>query len=102
MKNSPLYLLSYPKRLTALYGVSKRKEYIFLTHKKCSVIGTFRVPNGKRLNLRELLEDVPPLDPLLKEGIEETEIFPNYEIKLKQAQKTSKWHRPVSSQAPSD
>ena len=34
----------------------------------------------KGSNLRELLQDVPPLDPLLKEGIEETlELFPNYE-----------------------
>ena len=83
------------------YGVpQKRKRYIFLlTHKKrCSTIWDFPShPMEKGKNLRELLKEVPPLDPLLKEGMEETlELFPNYKEKLRQAQKISKWHQPVS------
>ena len=82
------------------YGVpQRRKRYIFLlTHKRCSTIWDFpSVPMEKGKNLRELLKDVPPLDPLLKEGMEETlELFPNYEKKLKHAQTISKWHCPVA------
>ena len=82
------------------YGVPQsRKRYVFLlTRKDEPKIWTFPervIEKGK--TLRELLQDVPPLDPLLKEGIEETlKMFPKYEKKLHNAAKVSKWHRPVA------
>ena len=82
------------------YGVPQRRlRYIFLlTHKKMSQVWDFpnsSMEQGK--TLRELLKDVPPLDPLLREGLEETlTLFPDYQTKLEVAQRISKWHRPVA------
>ena len=82
------------------YGVpQRRRRYIFLlTHKKMSKIWDFpSTPMEQGKTLRELLSDVPPLDPLLSEGLEETlALFPDYQSKLEVAQQTSVWHRPVA------
>lgn len=49
----------------------------------------------KEITLRDAIGNLPSLDPLLREGIEETiKRFPNYEAKRIAAAKVSKWHYP--------
>lgn len=47
------------------------------------------------ITLEEALRDVPSLDPIVKEGYEQTiELFPDFEKKKEEAAKISKWHKP--------
>lgn len=72
-----------------------RKRNIFLLVKKSeNVIWEF--PTKEReVTLREAIGFLPSLDPLLREGLEETlKHFPNYERKREEGLKISKWHFP--------
>lgn len=54
------------------------------------------MPEKKEIiTLRDAISSLPSVDPLLKEGIEETLIlFPDYDKKRIKAEKISKFHRP--------
>ena len=72
-----------------------RKRNIFLLSRK-DMNYVWQVPKKKKtITLRDAIYDLPSVDPLLKEGLEETlKLFPNYLIKKENAGKVSKFHRP--------
>lgn len=72
-----------------------RKRNIFLLSRKDQPY-VWEVPSPKpKITLREAIGDLPSLDPLLKEGLEETlKLFPDYLTKKQNCQKLSKLHRP--------
>ena len=72
-----------------------RKRNIFLLSRK-DMNYVWQVPKKKKtITLRDAIYDLPSVDPLLKEGLEETlKLFPNYLIKKENAEKVSKFHRP--------
>lgn len=79
------------------YGVPQmRKRNIFLlTRKDMNYKWEMPSPFEKEVTLRDVLWDVPTLDPLLIEGEDETlKLFPDYFKKIECAKKTSKWHLP--------
>lgn len=78
------------------YGVAQmRKRNIFLLSRK-DMNYVWQVPKKKKIiTLRDAIYDLPSVDPLLKEGLEETlKLFPDYLIKKENAEKVSKFHRP--------
>lgn len=72
-----------------------RKRNIFLLSRK-DMHYIWQIPEKKkRITLRDVLYNLPSVDPLLKEGIEETlKIFPDYYKKKEIAEKLSKFHHP--------
>ncbi len=72
-----------------------RKRNIYLLSRK-DMKYIWQMPNKKKLiTLKDAIYDLPSVDPLLKEGLDETlKLFPNYLIKKEQAKKVSKFHRP--------
>ena len=79
------------------YGIPQmRKRNIFLlVRKDLNFFWNFPKPTNKILNLREALKSVPSIDPLLREGIEDTiKMFPEFEKKKKIGHRLSKWHYP--------
>ena len=72
-----------------------RKRNIFLISRK-DMEYKWQIPlKKKRITMREAIYDLPSVDPMLKEGYEETlKLFPDFEIKRKEALKISKFHRP--------
>lgn len=72
-----------------------RKRNIFLLSRK-DLKYIWQIPQKKKqITLRDAIYDLPSVDPLLKEGIEETLIlFPDYYIKKEAAEKISKFHHP--------
>ena len=78
------------------YGVPQlRERNIFLLVRK-DLPYVWEFPEKqKEITLREAIGNLPSLDPLLREGIEETlKHFPDYENKKLQGLKISKWHYP--------
>lgn len=79
------------------YGVPQmRQRNIFLMTRN-NIDFTWEFPNEKEqiVTLRDALWDLPSLDPIIKEGYEETiKLFPDFEKKKEEAAKVSKWHRP--------
>lgn len=78
------------------YGVPQlRKRNIFLLVRKGeNVIWEFP-HKEKEITLKEAIGFLPSLDPLLREGINETlKRFPNYEKKREEGLKISKWNFP--------
>lgn len=78
------------------YGVPQlRERNIFLLVKKeYNYIWEFP-QKQKEITLEEAIGNLPSLDPLLREGIDETlKRFPNYELKRKAGLQISKWHYP--------
>lgn len=78
------------------YGVPQlRERNIFLLVRKDQNI-KWEFPEKKtEITLFEAIGHLPPLDPLLREGLDFTrQKFPDYEEKKKKAAKISKWHRP--------
>ena len=73
-----------------------RKRNIFLlTRKDLNIKWNFPKKKKKIITLKEALKKVPSLDPLLREGYDETvNMFPNFELKKKIGAKLSKWHYP--------
>ena len=72
-----------------------RKRNIFLLSRK-DMNYIWQMPNKKeRITLKDAIYDLPSVDPLLKEGLEETiKLFPDYLEKKEKAEKISKIHRP--------
>ncbi|MBR6162655.1 DNA cytosine methyltransferase [bacterium] len=72
-----------------------RKRNIFLLSRK-DMKYTWQVPpKKKKITLKEAIGNLPSVDPLLKEGLEDTlEVFPDYLKKKEVAQKISKFHHP--------
>lgn len=73
-----------------------RKRNIFLlTRKDLNIKWNFPKKKKNIITLKEALKKVPSLDPLLREGYDETvNMFPNFELKKKIGAKLSKWHYP--------
>ncbi|MEY8257492.1 DNA cytosine methyltransferase [Erysipelotrichaceae bacterium 66-17] len=78
------------------YGVPQlRERNIFLLVKNDLDIEWEFPQKQKEITLEEAIGDLPSLDPLLREGIEETlKHFPDYEKKRAEGLKISKWHYP--------
>lgn len=79
------------------YGVPqmRKRNIVLLSRKDMDYKWQMPKPYDKEITLREAFADVPSLDPLLKEGIEETvQLFPDYEKKKSIGQQVSPWHKP--------
>lgn len=78
------------------FGVPQmRKRNIFLLSRKDMNYVWQVPPKRKVVTLKDAIYDLPSVDPLLREGLEETlKLFPNYLIKKEAAEKFSKFHRP--------
>lgn len=78
------------------YGVPQlRERNIFLLVRNDINIEWEFPAKQKEITLEEAIGKLPSLDPLLREGIEETKKrFPDYEKKKKAGLKVSKWHCP--------
>jgi DNA (cytosine-5)-methyltransferase 1 len=72
-----------------------RKRNIFLLSRK-DVKYIWQMPEPKKnITLKKAIYELPSVDPLLKEGYEETiKFFPRFEQKKKIAEKVSKYHYP--------
>ena len=78
------------------YGVPQLRErnIFLLVRNDINLIWEFP-DKQKEITLSEAIGDLPSLDPLLREGIEETiRHFPDYEAKRQAGLEISKWHRP--------
>lgn len=79
------------------YGVPQmRQRSIFLMSRKdMNFKWEFPEKNEKVVNLKDVLWDLPSLDPIVKEGYDKTiELFPDFEEKKRKAELVSKWHKP--------
>lgn len=77
------------------YGVAQsRQRYIYLLSKRSlNIEWEFPQKKQKILTLRDVLYDLPSLDPLLREQNERWR-FPDYEVKREKGLEVSKWHTP--------
>lgn len=77
------------------YGVpQQRKRAIFLLARKdTNMVWEFPAPNQNFTTLKDVIGDLPSLDPLVKEK-EFRNVFPDYDKKRKKGLKVSKWHFP--------
>ncbi len=95
---SDKYNINEDQRVKAMdHGVPQmRPRCIFLMSRKDTQIKwEFPVVEENKVTLKEALKGIPPLDPKLREGYEETlKMFPDYEKKKKEGAKFSKWHFP--------
>ena len=72
----------------------RRRNIFLLSRKDMGYVWEMPKPH-KHITLKEAIGDLPPVDPLLKEGLEETiKLFPDFERKKKEALKVSKFHFP--------
>ena len=79
------------------YGIPQmRKRNIFLLIRKdLGFVWNFPKLDKRIISLKEALKNIPSLDPLLREGYEETlKMFPDFEEKRKKGLKISKYHYP--------
>lgn len=79
------------------YGVPqmRKRNIVLLTRYDQKYRWEMPKPFEKEITLRDILWDVPSLDPLLMEGEEETlKLFPDYLKKKEEGLKVSKWHYP--------
>ncbi len=73
----------------------RKRNIILLTRKDMKYIWQMPEPHNKEISLRDAFKSIPPLDPFLREGIEETiTLFPEYEKKKEKGLEFSKWHYP--------
>lgn len=72
-----------------------RRRNIFLLSRR-DMKYVWEVPKAKKqITLRDILYDLPSVDPILNEGIEETlKLFPNFYEKQNKAFELSKFHHP--------
>lgn len=77
------------------YGVPQsRSRYIYLmTKRSLGILWEFPEKNRKILTLKDVLYDLPSLDPMLREQSERWR-FPEFEKKRKAGAAVSKWHIP--------
>lgn len=72
----------------------RRRNIFLLSRKDMEYVWEMPKPH-KHITLLEAIGDLPPVDPILKEGIEETlKLFPDFEKKQKEALKVSQFHFP--------
>ena len=72
-----------------------RKRNIFLLSRKDMKYIWQVPPKKKKITLKEAIGNLPSVDPLLKEGLDDTlKVFPDYLKKKETAQKISKFHHP--------
>jgi len=79
------------------YGVPqmRKRNIMLLSRFDMKYVWEMPKPFEKEITLKDVLWDVPSLDPLLMEGIEETLLlFPDYEKKKEAGANVSKWHFP--------
>ncbi|MEE1304390.1 MAG: DNA cytosine methyltransferase [Agathobacter sp.] len=78
------------------YGVSQmRPRCIFLLSSKDTNVKWEFPKKEKVIPLKDILMSVPSVDPLVREGYDETlKMFPDFEKKKKAALEVSKWHYP--------
>lgn len=79
------------------YGVPqmRKRNIMLLSRYDMRYVWEMPKPFEHEITLKDVLWDVPSLDPLLMEGIEETLLlFPDYEKKKEAGAKISKWHFP--------
>lgn len=79
------------------YGVPqmRKRNIMLLSRYDMEYVWEMPKPFEYEITLKDVLWDVPSLDPLLMEGIEETLLlFPDYEKKKEVGAKISKWHFP--------
>ena len=92
------YFVNKDQRVKAMdYGVPQmRPRCIFLfSRKDTGIKWDFPPIEEHRVVLREALNGIPSLDPMLREGYEETiKLFPHFEEKRLNGEKVSKWHFP--------
>lgn len=93
-----LYFVNKDQRVKAMdYGVPQmRPRCIFLfSRKDTNFIWDFPAVEEHKVTLKEALDGIPSLDPLLREGYSETiKMFPHFEEKKKRGLEVSKWHYP--------
>ncbi|MBQ8084745.1 MAG: DNA cytosine methyltransferase [Lachnospiraceae bacterium] len=92
------YYVNEDQRVKAMdYGVPQmRPRCIFLfSRRDTGILWNFPTVEKSQVTLADALKDIPSIDPLLREGYEETiKLFPDYESKKAEALKVSKWHYP--------
>lgn len=79
------------------YGIpqTRRRNIYLLSRKETGVSWNFPKKHSKIVTLKDALENIPSLDPHLREGYEDTlKLFPDFETKKKAGLKLSKWHYP--------
>lgn len=92
------YIISFHQINTENYGVpqSRRRTIILLTRRNQKVVWELPEETENRVTLKDVIGDLPSLDPFIKD-IDETEfraMFPEYEKKKAEAEKVSIWHQP--------
>ena len=92
------YNISFHQINTENYGVpqSRRRTIILLTRKDQKLVWELPEENEDRVTLEDVIGDLPPLDPFIKDidEIEFKKMFPDYEKKKAAARKVSIWHQP--------
>lgn len=82
----------------ANYGVpqTRQRSIFLLTRKDIGNRWEFPKQNNKIVTLKEAIGDLPSLDPLIYDVSYEKHlsVFPEYEKKMEEAEKVSKWHTP--------
>lgn len=78
------------------HGVPQlRERNIFLLVRKDQNLSWKFPKKEAEITLRDAIGHLPPVDPMLREGMEATlELFPDFETKKVEALKVSKWHYP--------
>lgn len=83
---------------TEYYGVpqSRKRTIILLTRKDQKVVWELPDESEDKVTLEDVIGDLPPLDPFIKDVDEEEfkGLFPEYEKKKAAAAKVSIWHQP--------
>lgn len=73
----------------------RKRNITLLSRKDMPYVWELPSEPHKEITLKEAIGDLPPLDPMLREGIDETlRIFPDFNKKREEALKVSKWHYP--------
>lgn len=73
----------------------RKRNIILLSRKDMSYKWELPRYKKEKITLLDAIGDLPSLDPILKEGMDETlSLFPDFYDKLEEARKISKWHSP--------
>lgn len=73
----------------------RKRNITLLSRKDMDYIWELPSIPHKEITLKDAIGDLPSLDPLLREGLEETiKLFPDYEKKRQSGLAISKWHFP--------
>ena len=73
----------------------RKRNITLLSRKDMKYVWQLPSVPHKEITLKEAIGNLPSLDPLLREGLDETiKMFPEYEKKRRNALKVSKWHFP--------